>query len=442
MKRLGLLAVLVLGIVVPAWAQTQETPFQAETRLITQNLPCKWVSMGGRTGPSYGSGYFDFSCKGGTWGTITLLMNAQGFRENTLGSIRLGYRDWDPAVNPTAGEAVMAEQFLQYVLNRYVPANIAPQAREGFWQGAGSWKSGGTRVRSTYEEGNGFVQRWLAIERPQTQATALQYGTMPAVPRPWREAPDGQPTPPLAASTGLLKPMEASAPPSNLTPQFTPVSPQAPVQLPSPALMPQEGIRREAPLQVPTNAPAGPARGSAPQSFLESAAATIRGLTGLPSGSSPSAPLPPAADLTRLQTAPAPESQATPAPPPPVSASFVPAIETVINNRPTAPTNFSAYNEAEQLTKDLEARALAEARSLSPTTTAITSATLQVDPLSALAQPTAQPADPVATPPAAAQPDPRFAPTRGLPQLKFIPKAEPLDTSREVIRFEDEGQGL
>jgi hypothetical protein len=438
MKRLGLLAVLVLGMAVPLGARAEETPFQAETRLITQNLPCKWVSMGGRTGPSYGSGYFDFSCKGGTWGTITLLMNAQGFRENTLGSIRLGYRDWDPAINPTAGEAAMAEQFLQYVLNRYVPANIAPAAREGFWQGTGSWKSGGTRVRAMHEEGNGYVQRWLAIERPQTQATALQYGTMPVVPRPWREAPAAQPTPQPAASTGLLKPTEASAP----LPNFTPATPQAPVQLPSPALLPQEGVRREAPLQVPSNAPAGPARGSAPKSFLESAAETIRGLTGLPSGNSPTAPLPAAADLTRLQTAPAPESLATPTPPPPVSATLVPAIETVINNRPTAPTNFSAYNEAEQLTKDIEARALAEARNLSPTTTAIASATLQVAPLAAPTQPTAQPAAPVAAPPAPAQPDPRFAPTRDLPQLKFIPKAEPVDTKGNVIRFEDEGSGL
>ncbi|MCA3244068.1 MAG: hypothetical protein INF43_02025, partial [Alphaproteobacteria bacterium] len=62
------LLVTALGVAWPLllWAQAQpnETPFQAETRLVTQTLPCKWVSMGGRTGPSYGNGRFDFSCKG------------------------------------------------------------------------------------------------------------------------------------------------------------------------------------------------------------------------------------------------------------------------------------------------------------------------------------------------------------------------------------------
>jgi hypothetical protein len=38
--------------------------------------------------------------------------------------------------------------------------------------------------------------------------------------------------------------------------------------------------------------------------------------------------------------------------------------------------------------------------------------------------------------------EPRFTPHRDLPQLKFIPKAEPLNTQNDVIRFEDEGSGL
>ncbi len=439
MKRMGSfcwVGALLLGAAAPT-VLAEANPFQLETQQIGQNLPCKWVSMGGRTGPSSGSGYFDYSCKGGTWGTVTLLMNARGFTENTLGSIRLGYRDWDPAVNPTAGEAAVAEQFLQYILNRYVPADIAPEAREGFWRGKGAWKSGGTRVRATYEEGNGFVQRWLLIERPQTQTSSLNFGTMPMIPQPWREAP-AAPAQNTAQSTGLLKPAETPVP----APNFTPATPQAPVQLPSPALIPQEGLRREAPLQVPVNAPAGPARGAAPKSFLQSATETMRGLTGISALNSPSAPLPPAADLRRLETAPAPESLQPISPPPPVAAELIPPAEPLVNNRPAAPSNFSAYNEAEQLTAAIEARALAENRGVSPSAlplSTVASPSLQIAPLQS---PAPAVAVPPAAPTAAPAADQRFAPTRGLPQLKFIPKAEPIDTRGNVIRFEDEGQGL
>ncbi|MCA3244252.1 MAG: hypothetical protein INF43_02970, partial [Alphaproteobacteria bacterium] len=373
---------------------------------------------------------------GGTWGTVTLLLDASPLGGNSLSQVRLGYRDWDPAVNPTAGEASVAEQFLQYVLNRYVPATEAARLRTDFWEGSQTRvKEAGTKAEVKMEEGQGFVQRWLVIQRPQANTTALTYTTTPAIPAPWRQPADG----------GLLR-----APTGPVTVPAGGSLPQAPVNLPLPLPAPQQGLRREAPLQVPANAPAGPQseRGAAPKSFLESAASTLRGLAGLPDKASPSAPMPPLADFDRLHDMPpAQESRYRPTPPPPISSSLVPAVETVINNRPVAPSNFAAYNEAEQLTKDIEARALEMSRNVSASV-AVASTTLQVAPLQAPQPlgPATQPATPAQataapqtpTPPA----DPRFAPSRDLPQLRFIPKAEPLDTRNEVIRFEDEGSGL
>ncbi len=430
-----------LGCLAPAWLWAQETLFQNETRLATEALPCKWVAMGGRTGPSYGSGRFDFSCKGGTWGTITLLMDAGGLRGNSLSQVRLGYRDWDPAVNPTAGEASVAEQFLQYVLNRFVPAAVAPAVRQGFWQGRPQrWRSGSVRVNLNTEMGEGFVQRWLIVERPFVDQQEMNFGpTLPVV-APWRQPPtDG----------GLLVPEQA------VKPTVRPATPQSPVNLPAPARIQQQGVRRDAPLEVPAEAPAGPRRdqrGEAPQSLLDSAAATFRGLVGLEAKPDALDTAPVLADPARLQTAPAAESLQRAAPPPRISPSLVPSVESVIDGRAPAPTNFAAYNEAQSLTRDLEARAMADRRALaSPTQvvagaeqaiavseTMVASPTLQVAPLQAPTATVQPPALSESKPVA----DPRFVPSRDLPQLKFIPKAEPVDTSDDVIRFEDEGSGL
>jgi len=411
-----------------------ETPFQAETRLLTQTLPCKWVSMGGRTGPSYGNGRFDFSCKGGTWGTVVVLLDdTAGFSGSSLGQVRFGYRDWDPAINPTAGEASVAEQYLQYVLNRFVPATAAAKLRDDFWQGQPrQLKVGETQISIKIEPNAGFTQRWLIVQRPQTNAGGDNNPVLPAVSTAWRQPTDG----------GLFQPAATTQP-------NRPGLPQSPVNLPLPTPTLQQGVRREAPLQIPANAPASPRpapetkRGTAPQTFLESAASTLRNLVGWPANTSPSAPLPSPANLNRLNDLPpAQESRYRPAPPPPVSSSLVPAVETLLNNRPLAPSNFADYNQAEQLTQDLEARALAAQRSLSSTllspTVAVSTTNLQVAPI----QPPSAQVSPTMSPAPSKVDDPRFTPSRDLPQLKFIPKAAPIDTRNDVIRFEDEGSKL
>jgi hypothetical protein len=401
------------------------TTYQKEVQAAMQDLPCKWVSMDGRLGPSYGSGRYDFLCKGGDWATVSLFYDKSS--SGGVGRVRLMYREWKDNVHPNAGEAFIAQQFLQHVMNRFVPANSAGQVMEGFWQNKNrDWAGDGVKVSFSVDSShNDFDVRSLEVVGT---ATGLTTTPAAALPQPITAKPVPMVPVPLVTPTdaGLSK-----APP--LAPVATPqvqepavVLPQAPVSLPVPQNTgaPVVPVKE---LQVPADAPAAQ-------------------ITSTLIKASPA----------ELNTAPAPESLAKPAPLPPVSSSLIPNPEAAIMGREQAPSNFAAYNRAVELTKDLEKKAMIappdKVKSVvAPTPQAKAQATAskpagkevpvgidrQRDPNAELGLPK----DATVAAPQAPQ-DPRFAPVRPLPQLKFIPKAEPLPETNDPIQFEDQGSGL
>ncbi|NBV54757.1 MAG: hypothetical protein EBR79_03490, partial [Proteobacteria bacterium] len=81
------------------------TNFAKEQQNILNSLPCKWVSQNGRLGRIESNQRYDFLCKGGIWGTISLFLNQSPSFENGISNLRLHYRAWNPEAHPSAGEA-------------------------------------------------------------------------------------------------------------------------------------------------------------------------------------------------------------------------------------------------------------------------------------------------------------------------------------------------
>lgn len=390
------------------------TTYQKEMQAAMQDLPCKWVSMDGRVGPSYGSGRYDFLCKGGDWATVSLFIDkASG---GGVGRVRLMYREWKDNVHPNAGEAFIAQQFLQHVMNRFVPANVAGSVMEGFWQDRKrDWKGEGVRVAFKVDDSRkDYHVRMLDV---QGTASGLSESPVVIVTQPVVTPTDA----------GLRKVPAYQPAPAAVPQEPDVVLPQAPLSLPVPQntgapVMPVQDLK------VPANAPAAQITSTLIQATPQ-----------------------------ELNTAPAPESLAKPAPLPPVSSSLVPGSDAILNSRERAPSNFDAYNRAVELTKDIEKKAMivppdkvkstpqAKAQETASKPAAKPQAPQEVtvgvprerDPNAGLGLPK----DATVVAPQPPQ-DPRFAPLRPLPQLKFIPKAEPLNNVGESIEFEDEGSGL
>jgi len=370
-----------------------QSPFDAETRNLMASLPCTWAAMGGRTGPSYGAERFDFVCKGGTWGTVTLLLDASDTEPPFLTRLRLGYRNTAKTHPVMAQDAATAEHFLQSILNRYVPSTDAARARKNFWEADNSRsRTNGITTRTWAERNATGTHQWLEIQFPER---------FKAAPRPER--------PPITVGSGLLTP----------TPQGATVG-QPMVQVP---LLPK-----------PTNT-----RGAAPKTLLDK----LGNLVGISATEIRPAPYPVLIDPAQLNTEPAPESLVSATPPPVVSSTLVPDAAILSGGRAPAPTNFNQYNKAEDLTRDIEQKAAQTTTGLmqkaSPTVPVTSGPRLQAVPTPQVNTGLQNPAPQTQAP---AQPDPRYTPNRALPQLKFIPKAEPLNTAPDVIRFEDEGSGL
>lgn len=400
--RASLLALLLASSAV-GYAQDgllAQSPFDAETRNLMESLPCTWAALSGRVGPSYGSERFDFSCKAGTWGTVTLLLDASESEPPYVTRIRLGYRDTSRNQPVMAKDAAVAEHFLQTILNRYVPAAHAKRVRNTFWAGSSDRTFlANTRTYTWSEETITGASHWLEVRLPTRPSDAQN------TPQP-RTQSLGQ------TGEGLLS-----------TQPKTETIPQA--------------------VNIPLNAPSKPdTRGNAPETLLDK----LGNLVGVSATQIKPAPYPVLIDPSKLNTAPAQESRVAPTPPPVVSSSLVPDAAVLSGSRAPAPTNFSEYNKAEQLTRDIEQKAAQTTTGLmqqaSPTTpapslNAVPTPAVQTQPQGAAATGLEAPKQP-----ATQQPEPRFTPDRALPQLKFIPKAEPLDTHTDVIRFEDEGSGL
>ncbi len=420
------------------------TTFQQEELAISQNLPCKWISKDGRVGPSYGSGRYDYLCKGGDFATVNLYLDKSS--GDGIGRVRLMYREWNSAMNPNAGEAKVALQFLQHVTGRFVPAAAAGQVMDTFWaQTNRKWVQDGVEITFDLEKGQQFNVRKLTLV-PKESGRSLgiapiiggglaKPGVAPSQPvQVYIETPDGQkkPVAPVVTPTdaGLTKQPAQPAAPSVVLPTV----PAAILPLPGVGT-PKLGDG----LVVPPSAPAGDKTKLEQPGKLEQA--------------SPA----------ELHTAPAPESLVTPTAVSVPSTSLVPGNQDLgVGGAVRAPSNFDIYNKAMELTKDVEAKAqikkVEDAKVTASKPVGPDTAAPSLKPVPTPGEAAAQageglgngaPAVPATTTPKledVGQPTnyqgPRRTETRPLPQLKFVPKAEPLRTPDDVIQFEDEKSRL
>lgn len=464
MNRFGLAVGVFAALVLPGLARAQDrvipfTTWQAEQQAVVKGLPCKWVSLQGK----YAGGRYDFLCKGGTWATVSLFMDKSRAVSDGVGEVRLQYIEWNPKVHPNAGEAFTAQKFLSFVVDRFVPASAAAEVLEAFWGESGkTWSGGGVGVRYSFEEQRDFNIHRLTVGG---EGKVLSETGMGAGPARRMEAVTPSDAGLLKAPAGEVQwsaPPAVPAGPVKWTPGSADV---APVTLPVPTV--GGGEDRVPHIAVPPALPVA----SQDSSTLERAKAALREAIGA------KAPAPlETANPAELNTMPAPESLQKAAPPPAVSPTLVPDASE-IDNGPKAPSNFDAYNKATELTRDIEKKANTQAilpSKVKPADEA--QRMLAVTPTVPKTAPMPQPGPtlaPTPTPgvdngpntdatvPGTARPvrlspeelesgglgtyDPmnpaRSKEIRPLPQLKFIPKAEPV-RGGEVIQFEDEGSKL
>jgi hypothetical protein len=426
------------------------TTFEAERQQVMEKLPCKWLSMAGGDGVAR----YDFLCKGGTWASVSLMFDKSARDPSGIGRVRLLYREWPESAHPGGGEAYVAQQFLQHVSDHFIPANVAKEVQEAFW---------GTRSRTwrvwdsltigyTYENEGDFVLHRLEV-LGRGKALAVQ------------QAPRAVVTP---TEAGLGK---AETPPQPTPPQVTAPARDS-VFKPLPVFTPK-GVSLTVPAAAAPLPPPGTLQNATP------------------------------ADIAKQ---PEPGSLMKPQPAAPVSDKLVPAPDAALKGRAKAPSNFDVYNKAVEMTRDVEKQAVEEAGKAgkvavpvinNPMVSATAAATPSVPkpaakpkgtpPVPDVRTPVApdQPApsvnavptpqaeteesEPLETPkgpdqwpqgeglgspsnapqvdpalmnPAPRPPDTRFDPARALPQLQYIPKAQPLAHPDEIIQFEDEKSGL
>ena len=381
------------------------TTLSDERQAVLDGLPCKWLAM---DTPVQGE-QIDLVCKGGEWGTVTLMLDGAGLPDS-LGRVILIYRAMDPDQQLGAAEAFMAQRFLTHVVARLVPANVSGKVLEAFWQTSDrAWDADGVRIAYTFEKKTGYGLQRLEIK-----------GAAPSLTLPARSTP--------AASVK-----------ANLT-----VAKPSPTNSKTLALPQGSGLLRQ-PANQPTTPPITlprPVSATAPSASPVSITAPL----ALPSTLLPTL-LQQASGTVRLGTTPAPESKVSPTPPIMPPSTLLPSGSQA--GRPSAPSNFAAYNKAEALTRDVEEKALGQRNqpkiTVQPASPTQPAPSLPAVPTPSSPQPTPQTQSDngeglgISGGPSPSRiTDPRFAPQRPLPQLEFIPKAEPIPTQGQVIRFEDE----
>lgn len=377
------------------------TTLSDERQAVLDGLPCKWLAM---DTPVQGE-RIDLVCKGGEWGTVTLMLDGAGL-PNSLGRVVLIYRVMDPDQQLGAAEAFMAQRFLTHVVARLVPANVSGNVLESFWQTSDrSWDADGVRIAYTFEKKPGYGLQRLEI-KGAARTLALPASITPA-------------------------PIVTVAKPS-LTTSKTSALPQGSGLLRQPTAQPT--------VQRATPAITLPRPISATVSKINPIAVSVTAPLALPTTLLPTL-LQQASGTVRLGNAPAPESKVAPTPPILPPATLLPKGSSA--GRPAAPSNFAAYNKAEALTRDVEIKALGQ-RAQPKITVQQASPTQPAPALPPVPTPAPNQSDNgeglgISGGPSPSRIiDPRFAPQRPLPQLEFIPKAEPVPPSGQVIRFEDE----
>ncbi len=417
--------------------------YATEKQSIMDALPCKWISQSGSDADdglrkADGDSRYDFLCKGGNWATVSLMLDTAPGYSNGLSRVRLFWREWPETVHPGGGEAFVAQQFLKHVADRLVPADLSEQVQSAFFgQRSRSWWAGKIlHIRYTSEDNRTHIVHRLEIDG-LGRAVSAPGALLPAASKQVQAAPEIQRKPPAAEATGLVTP--GAKPLPKALPQEA-----VPLPLPAPVDMGDDPVNPNG-LAIPPSV-------KMPEAPVEE-----------PTGTSPSLVPATPADFSAQ---PDPDSLKQEAAPPPVSATMVPDSQDVLRGRPEAPTNFDAYNKAEELTRKFEAGAMVKPGEANKVVSSTVVAPSPVQSQSGLAKDEpAPPVAPIPTPvvndgrsglevqPAAqtqptevdgAQPaaDPRFETDRPLPQLKFVPKARPVDRPDRVIQFEDEKSAL
>jgi hypothetical protein len=468
---------LSLSLAVPAFAQLDDnalpaaqsghqgalpyTTYSAETDAAANKLYCKWTSQDGRDG----AGRYDFLCVGGNWATVHLMLDKSHKVGNGLARVRLLWREW-PADHPASTENVVAQQFLQYTADRFIAPKLAPEVMQSFFGARNrDWQNGDVRLHyELSDQGNYRIHRLEIIGL----GTALK---IPHAVEPQNSFDKKLDTWP--ANNADL--------PTRQTPVLTPTD-RLPLQVPQGEDERGKGSedKRTSPLSI---LPSNP-------------------LNLLPS--TPASPAPPQpASAADLATQPAPESLKKPVAAPTPSATLVPSTAL----QPNAPSNFDIYNKAQQLTRDVEEKAFGKApppkalpaaqspvqqnagglvkpgvpavpplvpvptpavsatqppvvgpvRVISPATATSNTNFLEGEGLGSPsttpqesmtpAQKAAQKAGRTIDTPSTVAPWEQPVPTgvnRPLPQLKFVPKAQPLNEgpADQTIQFEDEKSRL
>lgn len=429
------------------------TTFTKEHQNILNNLPCKWVSQNGKVRTSNGTLRYSFLCKGGTWGTISLYLNQASGTENAINKVSLHYRAWNPEAHPSAGEAAEAQKFLQHVVTRFVPSNLAEWTLESFWgESPRRWEGQGVLITFENEATPTFNLHKLEIT-----GSARQFAEIPPQKPAPQHLPSAQKTASpavshAAAATGLT--VVSSTAPSPTTPPVRviyAVTPTLPVSTtptiqwktpatPSPTLPKPQAT--DTPLLQPLAPTARPVSGLLVPAQVPSS--TVDMLKAWTTPKKDPTPTLVSATAAELNTRPAPESQSPTIPPPAIDSKLVPNNTDTINSRPKAPSNFDAYNRAEQLTRSVEERARITGTAAKPSTAQQTLSKPDQPAPSLPAVPTPSTQTNAANNAVTIEPKPTFRQPspRPLPQLKFIPAAEPLPNQPQIIQFEDEKSGL
>lgn len=532
------------------------TTFQDEKNAAIASLPCKWVSVHGNDA----SQNYDFLCKGGNWATVSLMLDEADLTGDGVARVRLLFREWPAEVHPGGGEAYVAQQFLKHVAEHFVPASLAPEIMEAFWNTRSRvWNTRGLKIGYSIEPQGQYVLRRLEIrgmasslkakdtrrENEDVRGFAGEEGGLKSVgdvdlrtvsatqlggvgrnpvveEGHWTLAPDA----PQVMTTG--KNAAVGAPFGNNRDTVVPTT----IKL----LGESDGEREVTPDGVaavpaaeqqpaPVAAEASPTGVMAPvvggiKGFLKDVGAAVDEMVSEPSATTPAPVMPvvqpnpvpastyiktpavteptpapvvkttePAvpqpASAEELNTAPEPESLIKESPPPVQVAPQLTPVPAGVDGRPKAPTNFDAYNKATELTKDVEQKAQTMAKPAAKVTPAV--APLPTTGTGDAAGPALAPVPmpsltsddgamtevpgvglvPVSTvsktiglelvtstvpagngeglgtpstPPQAATPI--QDPLRPLPQLRFVPRAVPVQRPDEVIQFEDEKSQL
>ena len=139
------------------------TSYSQTMQRVQRELPCKWMS----THPvrNANKGYYDFLCKGGNWGTVTLMLDKRNADE--LDSVKLIWRNWDPAVHPAGGEAETAAMFVNMMLHHLVPQKISADVNQAFWGAREKrWRTKLVDIRYTHKPMKAMPcmkWKWLAV---------------------------------------------------------------------------------------------------------------------------------------------------------------------------------------------------------------------------------------------------------------------------------------